>query len=174
MEIVSFDRAFEPELSAHLARHWAESGREGPHFLPFDLAQADMPNGIDTEACFKSFDEYGWQRWLLVLVENHIRGHCSLKSDGLRTGRHRCELGIGLEAEFRNMGIGRELLERAVRTAKSAQNIEWMDLHVLSENQQAIALYQDFGFRTIGTIEDRCRIQGESLDEIIMTLRLEE
>jgi RimJ/RimL family protein N-acetyltransferase len=118
------------------------------------------------------FREPGWQRWLLVLADGVVYGHCSLKSDALRVGMHRCELGIGLEVAVRSSGLGTRLLEHALQLAASAMTIDWVDLRVLGKNRRAIALYEKFGFQTIAVVSDRFRIGGESIDEVIMTRRL--
>lgn len=59
------------------------------------------------------------------------------------------QLGIGVEAEARNRGIGRRLVEHAINYA-SATNAPYLNLMVDPTNLPAIALYRRTGFVEIG------------------------
>jgi len=172
MDIVEFEEDLEQPLLQHLNRHWSESGRDGPHFLPFDIANGPGPRGIDLSACALNLLEHGWQRWFLMLVEGTVRGHCSLKCDPLPTAMHRCELGVGIETAFRGTGSGTRLIGRTIAFAKSSTSIDWIDLRVLQSNSRAIDLYRRLGFHVVATVEDRVRIRGESIAEVLMSLRV--
>ena len=49
---------------------------------------------------------------------------------------------------------------------------DWVDLHVLLDNEPALAFYRGFGFVEIGRVEDYFRIEGRSIGDVQMTLRL--
>jgi len=95
-----------------------------------------------------------------------------LKGDGLKTGRHRCELGIGIEREHRGKGLGRRLMETAVEFARDAGTLTWVDLRVFAHNATARALYLDMGFSEVGTLVEGFRIEGQTVDDVIMTLKV--
>lgn len=62
----------------------------------------------------------------------------------------RCELRrIGVLAEARDRGIGRDLIDRVIDHAKRATCTR-IELEVAADNLAAIALYQRKGFRRVG------------------------
>lgn len=159
------------ELLTHVERHRAESGRGGDHhFMPFAPDDPQGPKGLDRAALQLRLDEIGWQRWWVAIDAGEVVGHVNLKGDGLKTGLHRCELGIGLERAYRGQGYGRGLMTKAIEYASSAKTLSWIDLRVFSHNAAGRALYQSLGFVEIGTIVDRFRIEGGAIDDVVMTL----
>ena len=81
-------------------------------------------------------------------------------------------MGIGIERAFRGQGLGRKLMETAIEFARETPSIEWVDLRVFSHNLNARALYQALGFVEVGVVRDRVRIEGESIDDVMMTLNV--
>lgn len=163
-----------PAYRAHFERHRAESGRGDPHFMPFELDDASGPTGLDPESLENGLDEPAWQRWFVALPDatDTIVGHVNLKGDQLATGLHRCELGIGIEREYRGAGLGRRLMLRALDFAHGEPALHWVELRVFGHNQAAQALYRELGFRECGRIRDRFRIAGQVIDDVIMVLEV--
>ncbi len=175
-----------PRFQAHFARHRAESGRGGHHFMPFAPDDLDGPKGLDAEALDRPLSEPGWQRWFLAFADNgnvvghgNVVGNVDLKGGGLRAGLHRCELGIGIERPYRGAGLGQRLMETAIGFALEAESLAWIDLSVFVHNSAARALYKKLGFVEVGTIVDRFRIAGTdhsvpsggtSIDDVLMAL----
>ena len=93
-----------------------------------------------------------------------------LKGDALAAGLHRSELGIGIERSYRGRGLGRQLMQVAIDFALGAATLDWLDLKVFAHNTPARALYRSLGFEEIGTVIDRFRIGGVSVDDVLMTL----
>ncbi len=165
-----------PRFREHFIRHCAESGRGEPHFMPFSAASitTDGPRGLNADTMHKSLDVPGWQRWFAAFDGDtgEVVGHVDLKGDELRTGLHRCELGIGIERGFRSMGLGMRLMQTAIAFAQSAGSIAWVDLKVFGHNAKARALYTRLGFVETGIQRDRFRIDGELIDDVSMSLAL--
>ena len=162
-----------PALRAHLERHRAESGRGEAHFLPFARHDPDGPKGIDPEAVNRSLDEPGWQRWFVAIADDgRVAGQVDLRGDGLKAGLHRCELGIGIERPHRGQGLGRRLMETAIGFAREAESLDWLDLRVFAHNTAARALYRELGFVELGTVVDRFRVDGQVIDDVMMTLKV--
>ena len=159
----------------HFKRHWAESGRDGDlHFMPFAPSNADGPKGLDPQALRLGLDQVGWQRWWILTVDgSRVVGHANLKGDSLKTGLHRCGLGIGMERPYRAQGHGRSLMGAAIDYARSTHSLAWIDLSVFSHNVAGLALYQSLGFTEVGTINDRFRIDGAVIDDVGMALNVE-
>lgn len=172
VEILPFRQEKLAKLNAHLSRHWLELDSNRGHFLPYDIRRGETPLGVDLTACERQTDEVGWQRWFLVKMDHQVQGHYSLKGSSFRSALYRCELSMGLEVTIRHQGIGTIVLEHAINYARSIANLEWIDLNVMGHNVVARSLYEKIGFETVGVIRDRFRIQGESLDDVMMCLRL--
>jgi len=163
-----------PLFEAHFERHLAESGRGGLHFAPYEPDADDGPSGMNIDGIGLPLTSPGWQRWFAAFTgdERGIIGHVDLKGDGLATGIHRCELGIGIERPYRGSGLGTKLMRAAVAFARESESIDWIDLRVFSENAVARALYRSLGFVEVGVLVDRFRIGATSIDDVIMTLEI--
>ncbi len=64
---------------------------------------------------------------------------------------HRCILGISVASNMQGKGVGSLLLKTLLFKAKEI-GFEQMELEVVAGNQRAIALYEKFGFETVGTL----------------------
>jgi len=115
----------------------------------------------------------GWERAWIVETDARIIGHADLKSPKLSSSLHRAVFAIGLEREARGQGFGRDLSALALEWARDERLIEWVDLYVFSHNRRARALYRALGFTEVATVRDRFRVNGERIDDIHMTLRLQ-
>lgn len=159
-------------LAEHNARHRAESGQGEHHFMPFAPGEASGPRKRRPEALHLALNEPGWERVFAAFYQDRSRivGEVNLTGDGLRTGLHRCELGIGIERAHRGRGLGRRLMQTAIEFVREAPEVCWLDLRVFAHNHAARALYSALGFQEVGTVIDRFRIDGQSIDDVIMTL----
>ncbi len=169
--LIAGDRA---RFRDHLERHRRESGRGESHFLPFVPGDREGPKGVDFAVLERPLDEPGWHRaWVAVAGDGEIVGHVELKGDGVKTGLHRCELGIGIERACRGGGLGRRLMDTAIEFARGVETLAWIDLRVFAHNAAGRALYLSLGFVEVGRVADRFRIDGESIDDLVMTLEIE-
>lgn len=75
---------------------------------------------------------------------------------------HRGDLGIAVVREYWNRGVGSALM-RAVIDFARANGFDGIDLQVRSDNRAAIALYEKFGFRTLGTHPAFFKLDGEDI-----------
>ncbi len=161
-------------LAAHFYRHRLESGvGDDWHFMPFEPGASDGPRGPDPAVISRTLDQPGWQRWWVGADDGLVVGHVNLKGESLVTASHRCELGIGIERGYRGRGLGRALMVRALEFARREPALVWVDLKVFAHNLPARALYQTLGFEEVGVVADRFRIAGDSVDDVVMTLRVD-
>lgn len=174
IEIRLLQRGDLPAFSEHFARHQAESGRDGEHFMPISPDDPSEPIGLDPARFEAALDVPGWQRWFVATdsAMGRIVGHADLSGDRLRAGLHRCEVGVGIEQAWRGQGLGRRLMSHAIDFARQADDIAWVDLRVFAHNERARGLYRSLGFTEIGTVTDRFRIQGSRIDDVLMTLHV--
>ncbi|MGH2330648.1 N-acetyltransferase family protein [Thermoanaerobacter mathranii] len=85
--------------------------------------------------------------------------------------QHVGEIGVSIDARFRNIGIGTKLFAEAINWAKS-KGYEKLCLSVFSTNEVAIHLYKKFGFEEEGRRRRQFKIGDEYVDEVLMGLFL--
>ncbi len=103
-----------------------------------------------------------------------IVGWCDIyvePEDELRPGySHVGRLGMGLDMNFRGLGLGSAMLRSALDLAR-ATHIERVELQVYASNAPAIALYRKFGFETEG-VRRRARKLDGRYEDVVMMARL--
>ena len=80
-------------------------------------------------------------------------------------------IGMGLEQEFHNMGLGTALLNYAIETAKKNE-FHRLELQVRTFNETGIALYEEVGFRQVGVLKEVAFIDGVFYDEFLYEMIL--
>jgi GNAT superfamily N-acetyltransferase len=167
--------AHAPALCAHIQRHGAESGRDGDLiFRPRSAGEElDEPAAIERHraAWARPLAEPLWLRSWGLVEDGVVLGHLDLHGGRLPAELHRATLGMGLERRARGQGHGRALIETAIAWAR-AQGLAWLDLGVFAHNRPARALYASVGFVEVGISRDQFRVDGTSIDDVSMTLRL--
>lgn len=174
IEIHEVSEQHMPILRAHLARHFAESGRNGFHFMPYAPSDPKGPMGVDAQRIQYPLDTPNWERWFMAFdtQRGEACGHVDLKGYSLRASAHRCVLGIGIEEHCRGMGLGKRLMETAIDFVRQTGTIDWLDLMVFAHNTSARALYSSLGFVESGYNQDMFRIDETSIDDVSMSLRV--
>jgi len=115
----------------------------------------------------------GWRRaWVAFDEHGAPAGHVDLRALPEPSTAHRSLLGMGVHRDHRRRGLGRALVEHAIAWAVHQTELEWIDLSVLGGNVAAERLYQRCGFQRVATLVDKFRIDGESVDDVLMTRRL--
>lgn len=80
--------------------------------------------------------------------------------------------GVYVAPSFRERGIGRKLLERALAHATTMPDLLQVTLGVNTTNTAAIALYESVGFEQFGLERGFLRVDGVLYDELHLMLRL--
>lgn len=81
---------------------------------------------------------------------------------------HRAYMGISIQKQYCNMGLGSTMIEYAVKQAK-ANGFEQLELGVFEDNAEAIHLYEKFGFQKYGIQPRAFKLKdGTYRDELIM------
>jgi ribosomal protein S18 acetylase RimI-like enzyme len=159
-------------MLAHVERLWSERetvrSRPFAHGTPFDRGPRE--ERLRTQWP-KPITEPGWMRTWGLIADGVIVGHVDLKGGGLASDLHRATLGIAIEDGHRDRGQGRAMCETAIAWARD-NKLAWIDLGVFHPNKRAQALYRKLGFVEVGVMKDRFRLDGESIDDIVMTLAL--
>ncbi len=106
-------------------------------------------------------------------VDQVVVGQCMIEHIGWDAAAHVGELGIILTPSFRNMGIGRLLIEAALKGALE-KGFEKVVLSCFHTNIRALSLYKSMGFRKLGVRDQQFRLDGKNYDEILMELFIKE
>ena len=83
--------------------------------------------------------------------------------------RHRADLGISVQQEYWNLGIGTAMLTELIKETEKA-GYEQLELEVDCRNEQAVKLYQKLGFRTYGTRERTFKLKDGSYSSFYLML----
>jgi len=160
----------------HVAEVDADSGVDGgghSHAYgndePFDV---DAGRTRELTRWSTAIDEVEWRRAWGLFDQGELVGHLYLAGGMLRSELHRVHMGMGIRRSHRRQGGGTRLLETGIEWARNQPIIDWIDLGVFSDNPGAQALYARHGFQVLGRTPDRFRVDGQSLDDISMTLNV--
>jgi RimJ/RimL family protein N-acetyltransferase len=107
----------------------------------------------------------------VVEDDGRIVGRLSLSRDPHPSSQHVADLGLMVAADYRRRGIGRTLLEEAVRWAQES-GVRKLELHVFPWNEPALKLYETFGFEREGLRRRHYARDGEYVDAILMAYHL--
>jgi phosphinothricin acetyltransferase len=77
------------------------------------------------------------------------------------------DFSIYVERACRGRGVGRELLTRLAELAREV-GYHKLVLTMLSANAAGLALYESFGFRTVGVYREQGQLDGRWVDTVIM------
>ncbi|MGZ3794588.1 MAG: GNAT family N-acetyltransferase [Bdellovibrio sp.] len=98
--------------------------------------------------------------------EERIVGNIGCFGMGGEFLKHNARIGMGLEKEYHNIGLGTAMLNYAIETARQ-NNIHRLELTVRTYNEGGIALYEKVGFRKVGILKETAFIDGQFCDEYI-------
>jgi RimJ/RimL family protein N-acetyltransferase len=159
--------------AAHIERHALESGRGTDIvFAPFHDFDRDAYEDSRYDSWRRATDAPGWERCWAYFEGDRVVAHVDLTGPVLHSGLHRARLGIGVERSFRGRGIGKNLLETVVAWARREPELCWIDLSVFAHNIGAQRLYSRFGFQEVSRTIDAYRLNGQSIDDVHMVLRV--
>lgn len=152
----------------------ARSGLEEPHHGPYSR-DAPLPENLGETVRTRiatPVGTVGWRRYWVAVERDAVVGVSQVGGAALEASGHRVQLGMGVHPGYRRQGIGRALLRTTVAWCKAEPSVVWIDLGVFGGNDAARALYDDEGFEVIGLTRDRFRVDGISIDDLNMTLRV--
>lgn len=111
---------------------------------------------------------------LIAVADGAIVGMLNTNTDKRRRARHNSEFGITVAEDWQGGGLGRAMLQTLIRWAESVPTLERLELHVVTENASAIALYQSLGFTVEGRRPGAVKYEdGRVLDDQLMCRRVD-
>jgi ribosomal protein S18 acetylase RimI-like enzyme len=118
---------------------------------------------------------------LCIVAENpnlkspyNIIGQCEVSNSNWDAAKHVGVLGIIVKKKYRDMGIGKHLIDMAIRQSKKLSNKEKIVLSCFSTNDRALYLYQKMGFKTIGVRKKQFYMESQYFDEVLMELWIDD
>jgi len=109
---------------------------------------------------------------LLAEVDGVVVGSAGIERVGPQEKvRHRAEFGVSIDRNYWGLGIGRALTRACIECAANAGYAQ-IELDVVAQNQNAIALYQSEGFAEYGRNPRGFRSRLTGWQELVL-MRLE-
>jgi ribosomal protein S18 acetylase RimI-like enzyme len=101
------------------------------------------------------------------IVDGKLVGQADVHAGRPPKESHVGTLGIAIREGYRDVGLGRSLMERCFEWMRDRQ-FRKASLEVFSTNARAIALYKQLGFQIEGVRPRQYRIRGEWVDDVLM------
>ena len=105
---------------------------------------------------------------------HNIIGQCEVINSEWDAAEHVGILGIILKQKYRDLGIGKELIDTAIRESKKLNNKQKIILSCFSSNERAIYLYKKMGFKVVGIRKKQFYMDSQYYDEVLMELWIDE
>ena len=105
----------------------------------------------------------------VAVIDGEVVGWCDISPLRHVGFQHRGELGMGVHKRYRRLGIGQQLVARAIEKAKE-RGLERIELEVFASNVPASKLYEKMGFVTEGIKKKARKMDGNYDDVVEMVL----
>ncbi|MFX1454835.1 MAG: GNAT family N-acetyltransferase [Promethearchaeota archaeon] len=121
------------------------------------------------------------EKEICIVAENknlripyNIIGQCEISNSNWDAALHVGILGIIVKREYRDLGIGFNLIDVAIRESKTLNNKEKITLSCFLSNKRAIHLYEKLGFKRVGIRQKQFFMESKFYDEVLMELWIDE
>jgi len=104
----------------------------------------------------------------------NIIGQCEISNLEWEAATHVGSLGIIISEKYRDLGLGKYLIDMAIREAKNLNNKEKIILSCFLNNERALYLYKKMGFRVVGVRKKQFYMDAVYYDEVMMELFVED
>jgi len=103
----------------------------------------------------------------------NILGQCEISNLEWDAATHVGSLGIIVQKKFRDLGIGFNLIDKAIRESKRL-NKEKIVLSTFLDNERALYLYKKIGFKKAGIRKKQFYMDSSYYDEVLMELWIDD
>lgn len=104
-------------------------------------------------------------------INGRIVSYGEFNSLGRRRICHNGSLSISVKKEFWHKGIATAMMKELIDFAKD-NNIRNINIEVKADNNRALRLYEQFGFKVIGIHKNVYKVNQNYFDEVLMDLNL--
>ena len=109
---------------------------------------------------------------LIAEYQNEIIGNIDITGSSRAIMQHTAVIGMGMLTEWRNFGLGTELMKLSINWAKENRMLELLWLQVYCENELGVNLYRKMNFKENGIIKNYFKQNGKYYDNLTMSLSL--
>ncbi len=109
---------------------------------------------------------------IAVLATGEVIGLAGFHGGKRKAVRHTGGVGIAINPDWRNKGVGTALLQHLIEWAKQTQIIKRIELEVMTHNARAIHVYEKLGFKMEGKKLAALYKEGRFIDVYFMGLLL--
>jgi GNAT superfamily N-acetyltransferase len=129
----------------------------------------DIRNDRVVEAWIEQ-NEHGLIRSLLAVERDRVVGCVAIVRDAFSWSPHVAELRVLVAPEARGSGVGRKLAEEGFALAL-ADGAEKLIVHLVPDQQAALVLFEEMGFRAEAMLRDHVRdADGNAYDLAVLSL----
>ncbi|MFX1307187.1 MAG: GNAT family N-acetyltransferase [Promethearchaeota archaeon] len=118
---------------------------------------------------------------IFIVAENpdlkspyNIIGQCEILNSEWDAARHVGTLGIIVREKYRDLGIGRQLIDIAIRESRKLNGKEKVILSSFSTNKRALHLFKKIGFKVVGIRKKQFLMDLDYIDEVLMELWIDD
>lgn len=121
---------------------------------------AMIAHAASTDGCY----------FLCGYLDNELVSLLNLQRFAKKRMAHRAGIGLSVRKHQWCNGIGRAMLEEAIRYAISIDDLDFIDLEVLDDNVGAIHMYEVLGFKRYATYDHFFKLDETYYDALYMRL----
>lgn len=115
--------------------------------------------------------ESGNQISVVAELDGKLVGNSEVQRGRLTDELYHGKLGIAVLKEYRDEGIGLEIMKTVVEQCRKA-GLKTVELEVFATNPRAVHVYEAAGFRKVGRIPKKIFRKGRQTDIIVMAIEL--
>ncbi len=104
----------------------------------------------------------------------NIIGQCEISNSEWEAALHIGILGLIVKKKYRDLGIGKNLVDTAIKTSSKLNNKKKIILSCYSTNERAIYLYKKMGFKIVGVRKKQFYLDSIYYDEVLMDLWIDD
>ena len=109
---------------------------------------------------------------LIAEFEGEIIGNLDVTGNSRIIMQHTAVIGMGMLSEWRNSGLGTELMKYSIEWAKENPILEILWLQVYTDNELGLGLYRKIGFVENGIMKNFFKQDGKYFDNLTMTMNV--
>ncbi len=117
------------------------------------------------EEFIKKYDDY--KQVFIAVEDDQIVGYIGIGRSHLERLNHVAKLTVGVLEDYKRQGIATKLIKFAEKWAKE-KGVKRLELHVITKNKPAVALFQKTGFKEEGTRKKSMKVEEKYFDEFLM------
>ena len=161
-------RPAKPEDTEGIIAHRAGIASEPDTYVSYTPEEANRAVEKERENIIKKLEK-GDLCLVAVAAEGRIIAEIGCSIDHyFSITRHTAVLGMSVERNYRNQGIGSRMMEEAIKWAQEKRVVR-LELEVYAENGPAIHLYEKNGFEVEGRKRKYAKQRGTYYDSLIMS-----